>query len=73
MARITRGFAKRESRVRAAWLPPGQLCASIDNASPRNKSGTPTWKRNSASDPARAAPSARCFRYGLTDLLYLGD
>jgi DMSO/TMAO reductase YedYZ molybdopterin-dependent catalytic subunit len=24
MARITRGFTKRESRVRAVWLPPGQ-------------------------------------------------
>ena len=24
MARITRGFSKRESRVRAAWVPPGQ-------------------------------------------------
>jgi DMSO/TMAO reductase YedYZ molybdopterin-dependent catalytic subunit len=24
MARITRGFQKRESRVRASWLPPGQ-------------------------------------------------
>src|SRR5262249_54905415 len=24
MARFTRGFTKRESRVRAAWLPPGQ-------------------------------------------------
>lgn len=24
MARLTRGFTKRESRVRAAWVPPGQ-------------------------------------------------
>jgi hypothetical protein len=24
MAKVTRGFTGRESRVRAAWLPPGQ-------------------------------------------------
>jgi DMSO/TMAO reductase YedYZ molybdopterin-dependent catalytic subunit len=32
MARLTRGFTKRESRVRASWLPPGQY--DIEDAWP---------------------------------------